>query len=165
MAQINRSYATLRISGDDLVPSEISSILGYETSLIQSKGQVFVGKKSGRERVAKSGMWRVQATNCEPEDLDFQISEIINRLSSDLNAWKSLANRFDIDLFCGLFMEVSNEGMEISPCSLNLLAERGIMLGFDIYAPDDGGPKYDDLCPCESGKIYGECCAKSRKNA
>lgn len=160
MAQINKSYASLRISGDDLIPTEISTLLGYEASLVQVKGQVFVGKNTGRERIAKSGMWRVKATDSEPENLDLQISEILDKLSSDLNVWKSLTERFDIDLFCGLFMEVSNEGMEITAHSLSLLAERGIMLGLDIYAPDDGGPNYDDLCPCESGKIYGECCAK-----
>ena len=163
MAQINRSYATLRISGEDLVPSDVSKLLGYEASLVQIKGQVFVGKHTGRERIAKSGMWRIQATNCEPEDLDFQISEILEKLSPDLAVWTALSKKYDIDLFCGLFMEVSNEGMEISTRSLSLLAGRGIRLGLDIYGPDDGGPNYDDLCPCGSGKKYGDCCVRNDK--
>ena len=160
MAQINRSYATLRISGDDLDPSEISSLLGYEASLVQTKGHVFLRGKTGKERIAKSGMWRIEATECEHENIDFQISETLDKLSSDLDVWKSLSERYQIDLFCGLFMEVSNEGMEISSSSLGMLAERGVKVGLDIYAPDVGGPNHHDLCPCESGKIYGECCAK-----
>lgn len=165
MAQINRSLATLRIIGDDLIPSEVSTLLGYEASLVQEKDQVFVSKKSGRERIAKSGMWRLKATSCEPENLDSQISEILDKLTPDLEVWKSLSKKYDIDLFCGLFMEESNEGLEVSPVSLSLLSKRGIKLGLDIYAPDDGGPKLGELCPCESGKIYGECCSQKIKNA
>src|SRR5262249_39835996 len=53
-------------------------------------------------------------------------------LSKDLSIWRSLA-KYRPNLFVGLFLQESNEGIEISPQSLSLLAERGIMLGLDIY--------------------------------
>ena len=49
--------------------------------------------------------------------------------------WNELASKYDIDLFCGLFMEKGNEGMEISPKTLQALGERNILLGLDIYDP------------------------------
>ena len=165
MTKINRSYATLRISGDDLIPSNISNLLGYESELVQMKGQIFVGKVSGRERIAKSGMWRLKANACEPENLDSQVSEILDKLSTDINIWLSLSNKYKIDLFCGIFMEVSNEGMMLSPATLRLLGERNIILALDVYGPDDGGPKINELCPCESGTSYGECCVQRFNNA
>jgi len=164
MAQIHSSKATLRISGDDLDPQEISSLLGYKSNLIQAKGEVLIGKNTGKKRIAKTGMWRIQANEREPENIDNQIVEILSRLSSDLSVWELIADKHYLDLFCGLFMDVSNEGMEISSSSLLLLAERQILLSLDIYAPDDGGPSRDDICPCKSGNKYKNCCGKT-KNA
>lgn len=70
MAQLDRSIATLRIAGDDLQPAEISALLGHAASKQQVKGEVFVGKVSGRSRTAKTGMWRLEATDAAPENLD-----------------------------------------------------------------------------------------------
>jgi hypothetical protein len=161
LAQIHGSVATLRIVGDDLIPSEISALLGCNPSSEQRKGQIIVGEKTGQKRVARIGMWRLYAIDCEPENLDEQILELLGKLSNDLTVWQSLSEKFEIDLFCGLFMEKSNEGMEISPSQLKMLGERGINLSLDIYDGNDDSPFYSDLCPCESGNIYGKCCGKN----
>jgi hypothetical protein len=44
-----------------------------------------------------------------------------------------LESKYRIDLFCGLFMEGTNEGLQISPETLHALGERGISLGLDMY--------------------------------
>jgi len=82
-------------------------------------------------------MWRLLAEDREPEDLDGQITELLSRLTSDLEAWRNLASRFRMDLFCGLCLESLNEGVSISPSSLAALGERGIELALDIYGSDD----------------------------
>ena len=138
MAHIHKSAATLRIMGENLIPAEITNLLGCEPTHEQTKGQVFTSKSSGSKRTAKAGIWRLQAKETTPENLDVQIEEIFNKLSSDLDVWESLKTEYDIDLFCGIFMSGSNEGMEISPSSLKLLGERGIKLGLDIYGPLEG---------------------------
>jgi hypothetical protein len=137
MAQISKSAATLRISGDNLIPSEITSILGCKPSFEQIKGQEIVGKNTGHKRIALTGMWRLQAKKYEPENLDLQISEIFEQLSKDINKWEILSSKYDMDLFCGIFMEKEMEGMDVSVTSLKTLSERGIRLGLDIYGPDD----------------------------
>jgi len=135
MACISRSAATLRIIGDDLVPDEITRLLGATPTQAQTKGDKIVGKKTGKVRIARFGMWRLQALDCEPEDLDGQISFIFNQLTKDLTVWGSFSSKYKIDLFCGLFMECSNEGMELSPESLSVLGSRGIKIGLDVYGP------------------------------
>ena len=135
MACIHESTATLRIFGDALIPAEITKTLGASPTHAQTKGDKIVGKKTGIVRTARSGMWRLEAPDREPEDLDGQIREILGQLTEDLAAWKSIASRYKMDLFCGLFMECSNEGMELSPESLLSLGSRGIMIGLDIYGP------------------------------
>jgi len=44
--------------------------------------------------------------------------------------------RFEVDIFCGLFMGSSNEGLSLSPRTLSALGQCGIELGLDIYGPD-----------------------------
>jgi len=157
MAHIEQSLATLRISGDDLLPDEITSLLGCAPTESHIKGEVIRGKKTGREYTKKTGMWRLTAADKKPENLDEQIVELLNKLTQDLTVWSALKQRFEMDFFCGLFMENTNEGGSLSAESLLALGARGIELSLDIYCPIPEITE-NDACPCESGKTYGECC-------
>jgi hypothetical protein len=136
MASVQRSVATLRISGDDLNPAEISRLLGCDPSEAQTKGERLVGRVTGYVRIARTGMWRLCAADREPQDLDGQIDELLSKLTDELTVWGSIAEKFRLDLFCGLFMQESNEGLSISPDSLAALGLRHIELGLDIYDGD-----------------------------
>ena len=60
--------------------------------------------------------------------------------------WKCLTNSFKADIFCGLFLEGMNEGLEISPQTLLAVGQRNLTLGFDIYGADglmEGNPSPD----------------------
>jgi hypothetical protein len=139
MAHVQRSVVTLRIGSDDLIPDEITRLLGATPTHTQIKGEKFVGGKTGHVRIAKMGMWRLCAKDREPEDIDSQIEEILSQTTSNLAIWRSISEKHEIDLFCGLFLGVSNEGMELSAKSLAALGERGIKLALDIYSGDDEG--------------------------
>jgi hypothetical protein len=56
-------------------------------------------------------------------------------LPADLAVWQSLSSRFKLDLFCGFFMQETDEGLEVSADTLRRLGERSISLGVCIYAP------------------------------
>jgi hypothetical protein len=137
MAQLHKSAVTLRISGDDLIPDEITRLLGASPTHAQTKGDKIVGKKTGHVRIAKCGMWRLCASDREPEDMDGQIREILSQATDDLTVWQSITKKYHADLFCGLFMRVGNEGLTISSESLHALGARGIEMGLDIYRGDD----------------------------
>ena len=137
MAQLKESAVALRIMGDDLIPDEITKLLRASPTHVQTKGDKIVGKKTGHVRIAKSGMWRLCASDREPEDMDGQIREIFIQMTGDLAVWRDITKRYQVDLFCGLFMGCSNEGLTLSPQSLTTLGERGIKMGLDIYAGDD----------------------------
>lgn len=137
MATISRTKVSLRIMGDDLLPKDISERLGCEPSFAQFKGELLIGKNSGREREAKFGMWRLEAAEESPGNLNNQIGSILDSLSPDLDRWAQLSDSYDIDLFCGIFMREEMEGIDISPSNLEALGQRGIELGLDIYGPDD----------------------------
>ena len=135
MAQIAESRATFRIGGDDLDPDEVTELLGCQPNSKQTKGEILVAKKSGRERVARIGVWRLDTEIRVPECIDQQVAELLSQTSGDSTVWAELGSRFKIDLFVGLFMEETNEGCLVSANTLKLLGERGIALQLDVYAP------------------------------
>ncbi|AIF46373.1 DUF4279 domain-containing protein [Dyella japonica] len=133
MAVFERSQATIRVFGDSLNPEEVTAILGCEPTTSQRMGEEIIGQKTGTVRVARTGLWRLRATQRDPEDLPGQIDELLGRLTDDMRAWSTVRETCQIDLFVGLFMSSGNNGLSISPEHLLALGERGIELGLDIY--------------------------------
>jgi hypothetical protein len=134
MAQLQKSAVTLRIMGDDLVPKEITRLLGASPTLAYAKGDKKVGGKTGKVWIRKGGMWSLSAADKEPENVDAQIDEILSQLTSNLSVWVGIGKRYKMDLFCGFFMGSCEEGLTISARSLAALGQRGIEAGLCIYA-------------------------------
>lgn len=136
MGVLNHSLATLRFFGDDLVPDAITDALGVKPTEACVKGHELISPSNGRVHIAKTGSWRLKAKPREPEDLEAQIFELLAQLSDDMNVWVSLA-RYKPDLFCGIFMDSSNDGLPLSAKALLALGQRGIALDLDIYDSSD----------------------------
>jgi ribosomal protein L19 len=132
--RFKKSSVTLRIGGDDLVPHEITKLLGAQPTTAQAKGDKIVGRKTGQVRIAKMGIWMLEAMDREPEDIDGQVQEVLGQVTGDLTIWKSFGQKYQIDLFCGIFLDGSNEGMTLSAACLAILGKRGIEMGLDIYS-------------------------------
>jgi hypothetical protein len=137
MASLHRAVAGLNIVGEDLDPSEVARLLGGAPSYSYSKGDDIRRRPDMPERLARRGLWSRKATPTEPENLDAQVLELLSGLTENLAVWGELSAKYRIAVFCGWFMRESNEGVEISPNTLRLLGERGIVLSLDIYGPDD----------------------------
>lgn len=135
MATLSKTVASLRIIGDDLIPDEVTTLLGCEPSRKMIMGEPFSWSKQGKPRIAKSGMWRIEATEQSPGNLDEQIEEMLSLLTNDLTIWSQLSKKYKIDIFCGLFMESDMEGISLSAKSMLALGKRGIEIDFDMYGP------------------------------
>ncbi len=132
MAHLERSVATLRIMGDDLVPDEVTRLLGTLPTSAYARGEPLPSGVTTR----KLGTWRLRAQETKPEDLDGQVLELLGQVTSDIAVWDALTTRFRVDLFCGWFMGSENEGVEIAPQTMLALGQRGIKLSLDIYGCD-----------------------------
>jgi hypothetical protein len=141
MGRLRKTMASLRIIGDDLYPDEITSLLRCAPTESQSKGDEIVGKKSGRSRIAAFGFWSLKAPAQEPGDLNAQVTWLLTATTGDLDVWRSIAARYKVDLFCGLFMDQWNDGESISAASLLALGSRHIHLDLDIYGSAIGEPE------------------------
>jgi len=122
MVEANHAVAALRISGDGLVPEEVSLLLGHEPTTSQRL-------KSG------AVVWVLEATEAKLQTFDHQIAELLGKVTPDSQVWHALHEQFEVDIYCGWFMSNSNEGVSISPATLRALSQRGIALGLEIYAP------------------------------
>lgn len=132
MTKLSRAVASLRIAGDDLVPDEVTVLLGAAPSLAYARGEEVISKQ-GVARIARAGLWTYDGPEKEPADIDPQVAEVLEGLTPDLRVWEGLADRFKIDLFCGWFLKHLNEGLEVSPETLLALGQRRIALGLDLY--------------------------------
>ena len=133
MGIADHSIVSFRIFGDDLVPAEVTSLVGCEPTKAYAKGDVRVGSTTGNRYIEKTGRWSLAAEDRCPEDLPAQVSEILGKLTSEPAVWAVLRSRFTMDFFCGVFMGSSNDGLEFSPELLGELSSRGISLSLDIY--------------------------------
>ena len=127
-----KSTASLRVFGDDLDPSEITRLLGSAPSDCYRKGDLVSPK---RATTRQYGMWSLSASNAEPDDFRLQVGTLLSSVTQDLCVWHSLGQRFQVDLFCGFFMDTGNQGFTLSVETITALAARGIEPGFDIYSP------------------------------
>jgi hypothetical protein len=135
MAVLDRAVAALRIVGDDLSPDEVSTLLGTPPTRSFARGDE-IRHRRAPTRVAKFGLWTLEAPETQPADLNAQVSELLQPLTHEFDVWHGLAERFGVDLFCGWFMKFGNEGLSIAPGTLKALADRHIVLDLDIYAGD-----------------------------
>jgi hypothetical protein len=137
MTALHRSAACLRLLGDDLEPDEVTALLGATPTASEHKGAQSQPNSGGRTFTARTGAWRLKVEDRRPADLDAQVSELLEQVTSDLDVWSALGARFRIDLFCGVFMNEQNEGVSLAPSTLQALGERGILLDLDIYGPTE----------------------------
>lgn len=120
----------LRIFGDGLDPDEITEILGVEPTSSCRKGDVFRGKRY--DRVERTGRW-LYGHDHTKDDVNSTVVRLLATLPNDLAIWHSITNRFSVDLFLGLWMRNSNRGFDLQRDTLQLLFDRRLEIGFDIY--------------------------------
>ncbi|HEY9227641.1 MAG TPA: DUF4279 domain-containing protein [Gemmatimonadaceae bacterium] len=132
---LSRLSVALRVSGDTLDPDAITRLMGVTPKFAARKGETRL--RGGRPVTQRSGIWTYAVANERaPEwQLDDAIVELLNHLPNDLEMWQTLGRTHRVDVFCGLFMGSENQGADVQPQTLRLLADRGLTLELDIYGP------------------------------
>ncbi len=59
----------------------------------------------------------LRAADQTPGSLEVQIVDLLSQVTSDLTIWSSLREKYEADIFCGMFMAETNEGADLSPGS------------------------------------------------
>ena len=129
--EVDKTSVSLRFSGDTLDPGEISKLLDCQPTDSYRKGDVLLDNR--RRGVAQTGMWLLSGKKTGKVSLEKQIFELFSRLSDDLEIWRKLTSQYHSDLFCGLWMESWNRGIDFSPELMAQISARGLTLSLDVY--------------------------------
>jgi hypothetical protein len=132
MSSIENSKVSLGIYGDDLDPSELTNLLKCEPTEAKRKGEV-IRRKQSSPLISTIGRWILESDLYASAEIEVKINGILDKVSSDLEVWKSINERFTTRIFCGLFISSFNEGFDPSPQILKRLSERELKIEFDIY--------------------------------
>ncbi len=128
----------LGIWGDDLDPEEITRLLGGSPTEAHRKGDARPWVK--QEPNYRCGFWSIQ-TERSTRDIEQQLTELFAGLSSDPAVWKALTSRYRADLLCGVFLSWFGHGFSMTPNLHRLLADRNLVITFDIYDEYDHDPE------------------------
>lgn len=132
MSAVHETSVTLRLRGEDLDPHTITALLGAEPTLAARKNGTW-HTPNGKAVVARQGFWHLEAERLCPGDLNLQIASLLSKMTDDLSVWQQLTSTYRADLFCGLFLSETNQGIEIEPDTLVMAGQRGLRLDLDIY--------------------------------
>jgi len=140
MAAIARSTVSLRIFGDGLDPVGLSNLLHATRDESWRKGDDWIIR--GRPpRTRRIGAWLLHSAAPKSAPFEEHLRDVLGRTTTDVAVWESVTRSFDADIFCGLFMDQLNEGFDIPADLLRILADRRLMIGFDVYGPtSDSAP-------------------------
>lgn len=135
---LHRASVTLLIQGDHLVPDELSAILGVQPEVGVRKGESFASRgRPGTAVTASTGKWIFGTGYREPPNIDEQIAELLSTLPDCAETWNDLTTMFDCYVTVGAYFMTDSwtGGLVLRPGTLGMLAERGLAIDFDIYAP------------------------------
>lgn len=135
MASIGRVRVSLRVLGDSLEPEEVSALLGLSPTREHRKGDKILGA-GGRESVEPTGAWILDSPLSEKAEVEDHLEALFSPLSNDMDEWASLTDGASASILCSVFLDQYNEGFELSPRAAESLAERGLVIAFDIYSGD-----------------------------
>ena len=125
-----RTYATLRVYSGEIAPSEISEMLGVEPSRVWNKGstETAVPRK-------KNGWFLTSRDQVESLDSKRHVDFILNQLVANKEYIAGLTARgLQVDIMC-LWQSAnkSEGGPSLLPAQMQLLAEMGIAIAWNIY--------------------------------
>lgn len=133
MGTIARARVSLRVFGESLEPDEVSALLGREPTRSHRAGDATAKNSSS---VEPTGAWILDSWVSEKAEVEEHVESLLSSLSNDSDEWENLTSRFSASLLCSIFLDQYNEGFELSPRVGQALADRGLVIAFDIYSGD-----------------------------
>lgn len=144
--EVDECSIMLRFFGEDLEPATITALLGVPATSSYRKGDACCS--NGKRLNWPTGFW---VLDCErtTDTADNQIQKLLQHdLPVDLTIWRSLTQSFIAEMKVHLFLARWARGTILAANTIQLLAERGLRLHFDIYSkrlPAEGVSVAQDL--------------------
>jgi hypothetical protein len=130
MAKIS---ATFRVVGRDLVPDDISLLLGRKPDEAHRKGDPRLGESGRRYSDFNTGLWAIDTPKDE-KPLDEHLGELLGKLEGYKSVMRNLQEKgYSLDIFVGVFGGANIE-FAIPPDILRKLGNLNLKLIIDVYS-------------------------------
>lgn len=90
----------------------------------------------GGSAVEPTSAWILDSTLSEKAEIEDHIESLLSSISNDSDEWEQLTSLYSASILCSAFLDQYNEGFELSPRIAQSLADRGLVIAFDIYSGD-----------------------------
>lgn len=137
---VDRISVTLALYGEDLVPDEVTGLLGCSPTHGHRRGEQ---RRSRSANVGpwKQGAWLLTVDGEAPKTASELLADLLGRVPDDESLWSSISDRWQVSVGFGLFLDAWNRSLVIDAALIQRLARMRVALDFDIYADtDDDAP-------------------------
>lgn len=121
---------TLRIFGDQLIPSRISQRLSCVPTNAWTIGEVIQQGEFCRR--ARTGSWHLSDQSVGT--LDQRIVQLLQLCQTNLEEWRRITSEFTGEVLIGVFENGPQTGVTLNNITLMEIAQRGLRLSFDAYS-------------------------------
>lgn len=111
-------------------------MLGRDPTRCHRKGDPLGGTSGGAAAVEPTGAWILDSALSEKAEIEDHIETLLGSVTNDFDEWDQLTSLYSASILCSTFLDQYNEGFELSPRVAGSLAERGLVVAFDIYSGD-----------------------------
>lgn len=123
--------ASLRVFSDSMTATELTARLG-EPSESYERGDPVSSRPGASTR--RRAMWRIESGLDRSRTLDEHLLALADFVEERQEAFESIRDRCDIDIFCGIFSGDDGQGgFVIQPSLSDRLARLRLPVAFDIY--------------------------------
>lgn len=130
---VDRSNVKIAIYGTDLIPEEITSLIGVQPTESFRRGYV----RSPRSYPTRHGAWFLESRGLAPDGPDVQLRTVLAQVPTSKEVWEKIAENHTIQIRFGIHMSGWNKGFGLPKELLSQLAAINADLEFDIYTYGD----------------------------
>lgn len=131
--------AKFRIFGDEVVPADVTAVMGIDPDRVASKGEPLNWAGIRADRIAGTGVWLIESAPCEAASLEVHLRWLLARIEPVASGLKEAVERSGgtAEFLCKWFLESFNEEQEFEPDTLARIARLGATLRFDTWSSVD----------------------------
>jgi hypothetical protein len=120
----------LAIHGEELIPDEITELLGCQSTDSHLRGE----KKGPRSPGFSKGAWFLRVRGAPPDTAEILTRKILMMVPANPEIWNQLKKRFAVQIRYGIHFSGWNKGFGLSHDVIAWMAVLGVDVEFDLYA-------------------------------
>jgi len=135
--------ASLNVTDNELVPEEITRLLGQQPTESQTKDIPLLREDGSVRRIPRFGRWSRTLKVKQTDEWD--VAEVVRMLFAGLpdsqDVWNQVAKQGEICISLGLSVSTGSQDFAFDSKLIKMLADRSAAVWFDVYRETgDGAP-------------------------